>query len=105
MKEAAHDIGMKFYCGENRLRSMGDSITCCGVDGLEGFHVNRCNINHYVLGGFEEPTEKMKETGTGYCFKSFDQKAGIYDYYIQSTFANNMIQAINKIKKDGSPVQ
>ena len=31
---------MKFYSGENRLRAMGDSMTCCGIDGLEGFKGN-----------------------------------------------------------------
>ena len=47
LKSEAHRNGLKFYCGENRLRRLGDDITCCGVDGLTGFTpnlYNACNI-------------------------------------------------------------
>ena len=30
IRDKAHDIGLVFLSGENRLRSMGDSLTCCG---------------------------------------------------------------------------
>lgn len=37
IRDTAHKHGLKFYCGENRLRDMGDSLICCGIDGLEGY--------------------------------------------------------------------
>lgn len=36
IKAECHRYGLKFYSGENRLRAMGDSMTCCGIDGLPG---------------------------------------------------------------------
>lgn len=31
LKKEAHRYGLKFYCGENRLRTLGDDMCCCGV--------------------------------------------------------------------------
>ena len=76
IREEAHRLGLKFYSGENRLRSMGDSLCCCGIDQLEGFTGNKANLNHYLF----DPenfsyTEKMKETGTGYYAKAMNQSS------------------------------
>ena len=68
--------GMKFYSGENRLRAMGDSMTCCGIDGLPGFRPNEYNLCMLMNGKNPEPTEKMKEVGTGGPFKTLNQSAG-----------------------------
>lgn len=53
LKSKCHKLGLKFYAGENRLRSMGDSLCCCGVDGL-GWRTNTANLNHYLFdrGGY-----------------------------------------------------
>lgn len=75
LKNEAHKYGLKFYCGENRLRAMGDSLTCCGIDGLQGFKPNEYNLCHILNGCKAKPTEKMKEIGTAYCFKAIDQTA------------------------------
>ena len=67
IREAAKAVGLKFYCAENRLRDMGDSLCCCGVnDGEEGFETNKANMNHWVndKSGFAY-TDKMKEDCTG----------------------------------------
>ncbi len=48
LKDRCHVNDLKFYSGENRLRNMGDSLCCCGVDGL-GFDVNIANLNHYIF--------------------------------------------------------
>jgi len=48
IKERAHSLGMKFYCGENRLRELGDDLTCCGVEGL-GWKVNTANFNSFLF--------------------------------------------------------
>ncbi|MEG1564745.1 MAG: hypothetical protein RR365_13620 [Bacteroides sp.] len=76
IKAEAHRCGLKFYCGENRLRAMGDSMTCCGIDGLPGFKGNDYNLCMLLNGKNPEPTERMKEVGTGGPFKTLYQSAG-----------------------------
>ena len=72
LREAAHEHGMKFYAGENRLRYMGDSATCCGVGDLPDWRVNKANMNYLPEIIY---TDKMKEPGTALPFKSFAQDA------------------------------
>lgn len=73
IKDEAHRNGMKFYSGENRLRMLGDDPCCCGIDGLEGFKGNDYNICMLINGQEPEPTERMKEIGSGMCFSSLFQ--------------------------------
>lgn len=75
-KEACHEHGMRFYSGENRLRGMGDCMTCCGTDGLEDFVGNEYNILMMLHGKAPEPTECMQRVGTAQCFKALQQNAG-----------------------------
>lgn len=65
IKRKAHECGLKFYSGENRLRAIGDSLTCCGCDGLDGFKGNSYNLSHILNGDDVEPTDAMKDKGTG----------------------------------------
>lgn len=74
LKERAHELGLKIYAGENRIRSYGDSLSCCGIDGLEGFKGNTYNLNHMLHGDFTEPTEAMKKEGSATVFDSLRQK-------------------------------
>lgn len=76
IKNEAHRHGLVFYCGENRLRNMGDDMTCCGIEGLEGFRPNTYNICMMINGKNPEPTELMKTVGTAEAFKTLDQTAG-----------------------------
>lgn len=64
LKNRCHHLGMKFYCGENRLRKMGDELCCCGIEGL-GWKPNTANLNHYLFdrGGYRF-TRRMREAGT-----------------------------------------
>lgn len=73
LRDECHKYGLKFYCGENRLRSMGDSLTCCGCDGIEGFVANTFNCNHLLLGDKVTPTERMLEIGTANVFGRIQQ--------------------------------
>lgn len=65
IRAQAHRNGLKFYSGENRLRAMGDDMTCCGIEGLEGFRPNEYNLCMIMNGKKPEPTEQMKKIGTG----------------------------------------
>jgi DNA repair photolyase len=64
IKQECHKNGLVFLCGENRLRSMGDDITCCGCGGLDGFKVNTYNINSFNCGRKPEKTEAQSKIGT-----------------------------------------
>lgn len=50
-----------------------NDMTCCGIDGLDGFTPNLYNACNIVNGVVQLPTETMKESGTAYCFKAIDQ--------------------------------
>ena len=91
IKAECHRHGMMFYSGENRLRAMGDSMTCCGIDGLEGFKGNEYNLCMLVNGQTPEPTALMKEIGTGGPFQSLNQAAG-YNKKINSQSFYGLMQ-------------
>lgn len=73
LRKTAHESGIKIYAGENRLRRLGDSMTCCGIDGLDGFTPNTFNLNHIMHGEAVEPTEAMRAKGSASCFESLYQ--------------------------------
>ena len=64
LMEECHKCGIVFLCGENRLRSMGDSLTCCGCEGLEGFKVNTFNQNSFNCGRTYTVSDAQKKAGT-----------------------------------------
>lgn len=89
-KEKLHKYGMKFYAGENRLRSMGDSLCCCGIDGL-GWRPNTANLNHRLYDAERYVfTDKMKELGTATCFKAMGQDTINSRFFRKSSFADIM---------------
>ncbi|MBQ7348451.1 MAG: radical SAM protein [Clostridia bacterium] len=87
LKERAHELGLKFYSGENRTRELGDSLTCCGIDGLDGFVGNHFNLNHIINGERPVPTEKQKEVGTAICFRGLHQRTIMELQLQQQSFA------------------
>lgn len=97
MRSEAHKVGLKFFAGENRLRDMGDSLCCCGCEGLEGFIENKSNLNHYFFGKLAF-TEKMREPGTGYLFKSMFQNTLATEILKNKSFAE-MMEKIAKTRK------
>lgn len=74
LREKAHRLGLRFYCGENRLRALGDSLTCCGVDGLDGFRPNEYNLCSILNGSKSRPTAQMQAPDTASCFSAIMQR-------------------------------
>jgi len=73
IRQVAHDLGIKFFCGENRLRNMGDSLCCCGVDGIKGFNTNKANLNHFLYDRDNfKYTENMQKKSSS-CFRTLTQ--------------------------------
>ena len=85
LKAEAHRVGLKFYCGENRLRLMGDAMCCCGIDGLEGFKPNTYNALHIMTGQPYEKTEAMTTKG-GKCFSGIHQDSAFSKFVKDKTF-------------------
>ena len=91
LKQECNKHGLKFYSGENRLRWMGDSLTCCGCAGLDGFKANTFNLSHIVNGDIAEPSQAMKERDSGACFHSIYQTEGLFRFIKGKSFVEMML--------------
>jgi len=76
IKTACRKAGIQFLAGENRLRWMGDSLCCCGVEGIPGWTLNRTNLNHIYFDKAKPIrfTPAMKEKGKALVFKVLSQE-------------------------------
>jgi len=76
LRDECHKHDLKFLSGENRLRRMGDSLTCCGTEGLEGFTPNLANLNQFLYDKKSfKYTEAMKKEGTAFVFQAMKQSS------------------------------
>lgn len=73
IKEECHKYGLRFFCGEDRIRFLGDSLTCCSTEYLETFKPNTYNIQHLAHDENIKPTDTMKQTDTYQPFKGLGQ--------------------------------
>lgn len=99
IKQECHKIGLKFYCAENRLRTMGDDMCCCGVGGLKGFRTNTFNACHILNGDKVEPTARMKCKGTASVFRAGTQDTIKTKKYKDTDFASAMYDYITSKRK------
>lgn len=90
IKQEAHKAGLRVFAGENRIRSLGDNLTCCGIENLPGFVPNVFNLNHFVNGDITEPTEGMKQPKSGNCFRSTVANTIQGRFLQENSFAHNM---------------
>lgn len=95
IKEACHAEGLAFFCAENRIRRMGDSMACCGCGDLPGFAGNGFNVVSIGSGAAADPTERMREAGTATCFKALHQSAGYGQALARESFASQMAKEAN----------
>lgn len=90
LQEEGHKHGLKVYAGENRIRELGDSLTCCGTDGMEGFVPNKFNVNHFVRGEYVEPTAGQLAIGSAGCFSTLNQTTAGNRILEKNSFATAM---------------
>lgn len=64
------------YCFAQKKNDISHIERDESVDGLPGFRPNEYNLCMLMNGKNPEPTEKMKEVGTGGPFKTLNQSAG-----------------------------
>jgi DNA repair photolyase len=100
LKKRAHELGLKIYAGENRIRKLGDSLTCCGIDGLDGFIPNKYNLNHMLNGDAQQPTDCMRISGTGTPFRSLVQNTIKGRWYTEHSFEEGMNEYYKTNKKN-----
>lgn len=77
IKKECHRVGLRFYCAENRLRDMSDSLNCCGVDGMDGFIEQTYNITHHLFGR-KILDENMCNIGSAAPFAVVEQTGSFY---------------------------
>lgn len=95
-RDKLHRLGMKFYSGENRLRAMGDSLCCCGIDGL-GWQPNTGNLNHKLYDPENYVFSKsQKEKGNTRCFLAINQDTLNRKFYAGLSFENVMEHMASK---------
>lgn len=99
IKEEAHSNGLVFYCGENRLREMGDHMCCCGVEGLDGFKPNEFNLIHLMRGEKVEPTSAMLERGSAKAFGAIYQTTAACRIIKELSMAEIMLREAKKQQK------
>lgn len=99
LRDECHKNELKFYSGENRLRKMGDSLTCCGCDDLDGFVVNKYNLNHLLNGDIQEPTAKQQEIDTAQAFLTIHQNTSYNLWRKDKSFKDAMLFELKSRKK------
>ena len=99
LREKAHKLGLKIYAGENRIRALGDSLSCCGADGIDGFVGNVFNLNHILNKDMKEPTSGQKIIGTATCFQALYQDTVATNRLKKMSFASAMVDYYAKKKK------
>lgn len=91
LKDECHKHGLVFLSGENRLRAMGDSLTCCGCEGLPGFKVNRYNLNYYIYAPEKlTATEAMNKVGTAAAFQTLKMDSEATPVLYKTSFKEMM---------------
>lgn len=102
IREKCHEVGLAFFCAENRLRYLGESTACCGCGDLEGFKGNTFNCVSLQNGADAQPTQRMKEKGTASCFKGIYQHAGSSRILSNMNFSNCMLSELKKQKDNAT---
>lgn len=99
LKTEAHKYKLKFYVGENRLRTLGDAMCCCGIEQMEGFKGNTYNLCHILNNKEYEVTESMKKPDTAMCFTSVYQTTLGHQTIKGKTFEDFMLQEYSNKKQ------
>lgn len=93
IKEKCHENNLKYFCGEDRLRFLGDSLTCCGTMGLDTFKPTKFNTIHLAYDDIDiTPTDAMQQPKTFRPFRSVNQSQVWWLYIKEKSFAELMYE-------------
>ena len=90
IRSHCRELGLAFWCAENRLRSLGDSTACCGCGDIPGFEGNPFNCASVKNGSGAVATEKTLQKGTACCFNHVYQYAGAPNLIKEKSFHEMM---------------
>jgi hypothetical protein len=94
IRDVCHQNNVRFFAAENRLRYMGDDLTCCGTEGLEGFRPNKANLNYFLFKRDEFGyTPAMEKPGSGGPFRVLHQDV-LGSYLEKASYKDNFEHAI-----------
>lgn len=92
LQKRAHEVGLRIYAGENRIRKLGDHLTCCGIEELDGFKPNTYNLNHILNGDVGvKPTAAQTTSGTATCLTSLHQDTIHHRLFEDKSYAEIMM--------------
>lgn len=89
IREECRHVGLHFFCAENRLRGMGESLCCCGIAGLDEFRPTTANLVHFLHEGCIKYTPHMRE-GKSMCFKAIAQDTLSTRVFSKASFSEVM---------------
>lgn len=103
IRNECHRLGMRFFCAENRLRSMGDDLCCCGIEGM-GWQANTGNLVHmlYDEGGVRF-TEAQRTQDTQALLHMVKQRSLVGVYGEKTTF-EQLIRDMRRCKNEIKPL-
>lgn len=91
IRDVCHENGLRFFCGEDRLRFLGDSLSCCGTEGLDTFKPNTFNVQHLAHDTADiQPCKAMQEIGTTRPFRSRRQSQAWEKHIAARSFEDMM---------------
>lgn len=102
IRSIVHKVGLHFFCGENRLRYMGDDLCCCGCNGVEGMKVNTANLNHFLYDKQNmQFNERMNKVDSVQVFKAFSQNADNRLYFTETMQKGKSGYVFSHIPQEG----
>lgn len=93
IKAECHKNGLRFFCGEDPLRFLGDDLTCCGTENLNDFVPNKFNIEHLAHDVDVKPTPAMCQEKTSRPFRSRRQSTKWEEHIRDKSFADMMYES------------
>lgn len=92
IKNKCHKNGLRFFCGEDQIRWLGDDLTCCGTENLTDFVPNRFNIEHLAHDKDVKPTAAMRQDKTSRPFRSRRQSTEWEQHIKDKSFYDMMYE-------------
>lgn len=93
IKNVCHENGIRFFCGEDEIRWLGDDLTCCGTENLSDFLPNKFNIEHLAHDTENiQPSAAMSAEKTSRPFRSRRQSTEWERHIKDKSFAEMMYE-------------